>query len=489
MEEHAADATSCRRKTHLLPSLKQKKWRKEEEHHSHYLSHPNKPLEQLDISGERTGFWNTPKASKQHLRVIHQSYSGHSYSSYLAFEDAKRIGEMHLVHHFLTRQVCEDEDQRIEFVFASVCHSGIQHVVVVNTKLEVTVEAAATFTAHFYNTLLGGRTIWKASAAKLDSNKVTIFEQPQPGTIVDDTLHTPAKTMPPAVPSFVVRAMGSGVRLLALTGNCGIGKSVTICERCMFHGGIFFADITKNVRQNKYADNKSVLNVIREGGEMPLVFDGLDQFGHEEAIQAFLQKIFEKKLPKPIPKNAAKLFPTHNHSAADSIATTPANHRIRQLRTLQTLLARTEAVASPATKMKCSHSPSAVASPLLAQSIKEKERERREHLASPAKDETPCEEKDCRVDKSDKCKDDHLHYNETKVVLHAILLRGVLCLRLFCNCDDVMYDISRNFVLIQCKDSHSVTRRMIVHGAAAALTKPANPTRTFRAVGVYVFSA
>ena len=103
-------------------------------------------------------------------RCIH--YSGHGYPSYLAFEDAKRIGETHLVHYDLIRKVCEDEDQRIEFVFASACHSehvgeafieaGIQHVVAVNTKFEVTDEAASVFTKHFYNTLLNGRTIEKA---------------------------------------------------------------------------------------------------------------------------------------------------------------------------------------------------------------------------------------------------------------------------------------------------------------------------------------
>eukprot|EP01084_Bolivina_argentea_P017971 33506_1 len=73
-------------------------------------SDPYKPLDQLDISGERDGFFNTLKASKQALRVIHKTattsniiaavtggcrcihYSGHGYPSYLAFEDAKRIG-------------------------------------------------------------------------------------------------------------------------------------------------------------------------------------------------------------------------------------------------------------------------------------------------------------------------------------------------------------------------------------------------------------
>jgi len=274
---------------------------------------PYKPLEQLDISGERNQFWNTLKQSKQKLRVIHKTattsniiaavtggcrcihYSGHGYPSYLAFEDAKRIGETHLVHYDLIRKVCEDEDQRIEFVFASACHSehvgeafieaGIQHVVAVNTKFEVTDEAASVFTKHFYNTLLNGRTIEKAfktakhavaamaSSARMDSekflllprhgnHKVAIFATLHPGELMDDTLHTPTNNLPAVVSSFVGRAidmrhiihqlMDSGVRLLVLTGNSGIGKTATalmvaryFCDRRMFRGGIFFVDVGK----------------------------------------------------------------------------------------------------------------------------------------------------------------------------------------------------------------------------------------------------
>ena len=154
------------------------------------------------------------------------------------------------------------------FVFASACHSehvgeafieaGIQHVVAVNTKFEVTDEAASVFTKHFYNTLLNGRTIEKSfkiakhavaamSSARLDYDKFlllprngdhsTLFGQLQTGNLTDDTLKTPINNLPPAVPSFVGRAidmrhiihqlMDSGVRLLVLTGNSGIGKSVT----------------------------------------------------------------------------------------------------------------------------------------------------------------------------------------------------------------------------------------------------------------------
>ena len=36
-------------------------------------SDPYKPLDQLDISGERDAFFNTLKASKQKLRVIHKT--------------------------------------------------------------------------------------------------------------------------------------------------------------------------------------------------------------------------------------------------------------------------------------------------------------------------------------------------------------------------------------------------------------------------------
>eukprot|EP01084_Bolivina_argentea_P295967 509673_1 len=382
-------------------------------------SDPYKPLDQLDISGERDAFFATLKASKQKLRVIHKTattsniiaavtggcrcihYSGHGYPSYLAFEDAKRIGETHLVHYDLIRKVCEDEDQRIEFVFASACHSehvgeafieaGIQHVVAVNTKFEVTDEAASVFTKHFYNTLLNGRTIEKSfkiakhavaamsSSARLDYDKflllprngdhaVNIFSDLSGGTLYDDTLPTPINNLPPAVPSFVGRAidmrhiihqlMDSGVRLLVLTGNCGIGKSATalmvaryFCDRRMFRGGIFFIDVRKlqnakneckslsamllrvfeecdvqkkqsslnaqssqegqNDHTNNAAasDNKKkndkddVFNIIRTMGEMLLVFDGLDQFGLkynmteieiQDSIQAFLQNIFEK---------------------------------------------------------------------------------------------------------------------------------------------------------------------------------------------------
>jgi len=274
---------------------------------------PYKPLDQLDISGERDAFFSTLKASKQQLRVIHKTattsniiaavtggcrcihYSGHGYPSYLAFEDAKRIGETHLVHYDLIRKVCEDEDQRIEFVFASACHSehvgeafieaGIQHVVAVNTKFEVTDEAASMFTKHFYNTLLNGRTIEKsfkiakhavaamATAARLDYDKflllprdgdhdVHIFNNLEAGELVDDTATTPVNNLPPAVPMFVGRAidmrhiihqlMDSGVRLLVLTGNSGIGKSATalmvaryFCDRRMFRGGIFYIDVKK----------------------------------------------------------------------------------------------------------------------------------------------------------------------------------------------------------------------------------------------------
>jgi len=294
---------------------------------------PFKPLEQLDIGGERNQFWNTLKQSKQRLRVIHKTattsniiaavtggcrcihYSGHGYPSYLAFEDAKRIGETHLVHYDLIRKVCEDEDQRIEFVFASACHSehvgeafieaGIQHVVAVNTKFEVTDEAASVFTKHFYNTLLNGRTIQKAfktakhavaamaSSARLDFDKflllprngkhdVAIFADLGPGELMDDTLETPTNNLPAVVSSFVGRAidmrhiinqlMDSGVRLLVLTGNSGIGKTATalmvaryFCDRRMFRGGIFFVDVGK-LNSKCSSLSEMLLKVLEECG-------------------------------------------------------------------------------------------------------------------------------------------------------------------------------------------------------------------------------
>merc|ERR1711933_635831 len=93
-------------------------------------------------------------------------------------------------------------------------------------------------------------------------HKVYIFGNLEGGQLIDDTLKTPINNLPPAVPSFVGRAidmrhiihqlMDSGVRLLVLTGNSGIGKSATalmvaryFCDRRMFRGGIFFIDVKK----------------------------------------------------------------------------------------------------------------------------------------------------------------------------------------------------------------------------------------------------
>jgi hypothetical protein len=171
-------------------------------------------------------------------KCIH--YSGHGYPQYLAFEDSKRIGETHLVHHDLIREVCDDEDQRIEFVFASACHSeavgqafieaGIQHVVAVNTKFEVTDEAASMFTEHFYNSILNGKTIAKAfktaknavqamrGGARADyhkflllprrgDHKKQLFTSLQPGNLIDGTAETPVNNLPPSVSHFVGRAI------------------------------------------------------------------------------------------------------------------------------------------------------------------------------------------------------------------------------------------------------------------------------------------
>ena len=112
-----------------------------------------------------------------------------------------------------------------------------------------------------------------ASSARMDAEKflllprnghhnVKIFPSLQSGELIDDTLSTPTNNLPPVVSSFVGRAidmrhiinqlMDSGVRLLVLTGNSGIGKTATalmvaryFCDRRMFRGGIFFVDVGK----------------------------------------------------------------------------------------------------------------------------------------------------------------------------------------------------------------------------------------------------
>jgi hypothetical protein len=132
----------------------------------------------------------------------------------------------------------------------------------------------------------------------------------------------------------------TGVRLLVLNGDSGIGKSATalmvaryFCDRRKFSGGIFFIDVKKLNSQfntlsamllqvfgecgviDKYNNSnqhrllhsttaaaatataattnneriikEDVFNIIRSRGEMLLVFDGLDQFGEDSAIFLF----------------------------------------------------------------------------------------------------------------------------------------------------------------------------------------------------------
>merc|ERR1712176_753400 len=123
---------------------------------------------------------------------------------------------------------------------------------------------------------------------------------------------------------IIHQLMDSGVRLLVLTGNSGIGKSATalmvaryFCDRRMFRGGIFFIDVKKlnnecnslsamllkvfeecdisapethkhhhshsehemNEEDEEKKNKEDVFNIIRTMGEMLFVFDGLDQFG------------------------------------------------------------------------------------------------------------------------------------------------------------------------------------------------------------------
>ena len=236
------------------------------------------------------------------------------------------------MHYDLIRRVCEDEDQRIEFVFASACHSehvgqafieaGIPHVVAVKKKWEVTDEAAACFTRHFYDALLNGFTIAKAfevgtkavgtmsSSARLDANKflllpqdnrkdnnrhnVTLFDLKK-GPFIDDTKPTPPNNLPPAVQNFLGRAidmrhiinklMDNGVRLLILTGDHGIGKSSTslmvaryFCDRRMFKGGLFFIDVPKMANQMENMPlSQMLLRAFRESGDETI----LEKFGKE----------------------------------------------------------------------------------------------------------------------------------------------------------------------------------------------------------------
>ena len=166
----------------------------------------NESLDQLNIEEEGEQFFSALRSYKQskgihnpannigaevtgRSKCIH--YSGHGYSNYLAFQNAKRIGETHLVHHDLIRCTCEDEDQRSEFVFANACCS--EHAV--ETFIEACILHAACVTKHFYNTLLHGSTILKAfhtekeAVAAMSSDEWKFLSLPKDDSIENNKHH------------------------------------------------------------------------------------------------------------------------------------------------------------------------------------------------------------------------------------------------------------------------------------------------------------